>query len=302
MTDPDPLPAPRRNRAVRRVLWITLVLNLAVAAGKLGVGYSVNSLAMIADGFHSVMDSASNVIGLVGVSVASRPPDPDHPYGHHKFEPIAALGIAILLGLTAFEVLSAAVERLGSGIRPEPTALSFAVMGVTMAVNAGVSWYEARAGHRWNSEVLLADAGHTRSDVGVSASVLAGLAAAWLELYWVDLLAAGLIAGLILRVGYGVLRRVLFALTDSTSVDPAQIDAEARAVAGVLSTSRVRSRGRTPYLFVDLEIQLPADLSLQEAHDVAERVRRRCMDAFGARDVVVHMEPAPPLRPEAARH
>lgn len=283
------------------MLWITLALNLAVAAGKLVVGYSVNSLAMIADGFHSIMDSASNVIGLVGVSVASRPPDPEHPYGHQKFEPIAALGIAVLLGLTAFEVLKAAVERVGSGILPEPTAASFAVMGVTMVVNAGVSWFEGRAGRRWNSEVLMADAGHTRSDLGVSASVLVGLAAAWVEQYWVDLVAALLIAGLILRVGYGVLRRVLFSLTDSAAVDPAQIDAEARAVAGVLSTSRVRSRGRPPHLFVDLEIQLPADLSLQEAHDVAERVRARCMDAFSARDVVVHMEPAPLHRPDEAR-
>ena len=282
---------PQRAAAIRRVLWVVLALNLAVAIAKLAIGWSVNSLGMVADGFHSLLDGSSNVIGLVGMALASRPPDLDHPYGHHKYESFSALAIALLLGLTALEVVRAGVARLGTDARPVPTALAFAVMVATMAVNAAVSRYESGAGRRLRSEVLLADAGHTRSDVFVSLSVIAGLAATWLGIYWLDALVAFAIAALILWIAWGILQRGTSTLVDTASLRPEEIATVVNAVPGVRSSSQIRSRGEPPHLFIDLEIQLDPDTPLREAHRVAHDVREACMRAFDASDAVVHVEP-----------
>lgn len=280
-----------RSRRISRVLWVVLGLNLAVAFAKLGVGMTVNSLAMIADGFHSLLDGSSNVIGLVGMALASRPPDREHPYGHHKVESFSALAIALLLGVTALEVVRAGIARLGSATHPEPTLAAFAVMAVTLAVNAGVSRYEASRGRALRSEVLLADAGHTRSDVLVSLSVLAGLGAARLEVYWLDAVVAFAIAVLILRIAFGILQRGSRTLLDETSLAPTEVAAVVDAVPGVRSSSNIRSRGQPPHLFIDLEIQLDPETPLREAHRIAHDVHEACVEAFDARDVVVHMEP-----------
>ncbi|MBI4081731.1 MAG: cation transporter [Candidatus Lambdaproteobacteria bacterium] len=283
-----------RHRAIVRVLWVVLFLNWAVAAAKLVIGYGIDSLGMIADGFHSLLDGSSNVIGLVGMVAASRPPDADHHYGHHKYEAVSALGIALLLGVTAIEVVQAGIGRLTSDLHPKPSLAGLAVMAVTMAVNAFVTRYEYRRGVALQSQILVADSAHTRSDILVSLSVLAGLGAVWLGLYWVDVAVAFLIAAFILYVAYGLFCRVSQVLTDAASLDPAAIAAVAREEPEVISTSTIRTRGAAPSLFIDLDIQLDPDLSLADAHRIAHGVRDRCMRAFGATDVVVHVEPAPP--------
>ena len=101
--------------AIKRVLWITLGLNLAVAVAKLAYGTSSGFLVMAADGVHSLLDAGGNVIGLVGVTASQRPPDAEHPYGHRKFETFAALSIGAFLVLACYEILKAAVERVLHG-------------------------------------------------------------------------------------------------------------------------------------------------------------------------------------------
>ena len=285
-----------RGRAISRVLWIVLALNWGVAAAKLLVGYSANSLAMIADGFHSLLDGSSNVVGLVGIYLASRPPDADHPYGHQKYEAFSALGISLLLGITAIEVVQSGVSRLMEGGRPLPSALGISVMLVTTAVNYGVTRYEARRGGELQSDVLLADAAHTRSDVLVSLSVMGGLAAVYGGVFWADSAVAFLVAGLILYIAYGVLKRVLTVLTDTTALPSVRIERVVMEIPEVLSCSNVRSRGQPPNLFIDLEIQLDPDLPLWKAHRIAHVVMDRCRTTFGATDVVVHAEPPPAVQ------
>jgi cation diffusion facilitator family transporter len=280
-----------RGTAIRRVLWLVLALNWGVAAGKLAAGYSVNSLAMIADGFHSLLDGSSNVVGLVGIYFAARPPDADHPYGHQKYEAFAALGISLMLGVTAIELVREGAARVLGGARPLPSLLGFTVMLVSLAVNLGVTRYEARKGAELRSDVLLADAAHTRSDVLVSLSVIAGLAAAYAGVYWLDPLVAFAVAGLILYIAYGVLRRVFIVLTDSTSLTAREIEQAVLEVPEVLSCSNIRSRGDPPSLFIDLEIQLDPDFPLWKAHRIAHVVMDQCRARFHAADVVVHAEP-----------
>ena len=171
-------PVSQRMRSIRRVLWIVLMLNLAVAAAKYVYGVISGSASMQADGIHSVFDSAGNVVGLVGIALAVRPADEGHPYGHAKFETYASLAIGALLLLAAFEVGSSAIAKLVSGVfTVEVTPISFAVMIGTLAVNLGVTTYERRCAKRLKSEVLAADANHTLSDALVSVGVIVGLVA-----------------------------------------------------------------------------------------------------------------------------
>jgi cation diffusion facilitator family transporter len=162
---------------VQRVLWITLLLNLGVAGAKLAVGLVTSSLALLGDAAHSTIDAANNIVGLVAIAVATQAADESHPYGHSKIETLAAFVLAGLLFVTCFNLGLEAVKRLaGEEARvAEATPMAFAVVLGTLAINLGVSRYEARRGQQLGSEFLLADAAHTRSDVLVTLTVLASL-------------------------------------------------------------------------------------------------------------------------------
>jgi cation diffusion facilitator family transporter len=153
---------------VRRVLWITLLLNLVVSGSKIAVGKLTGSLSMVADGYHSLMDGSNNVIGLVVTTFAYAPPDEGHPYGHRKFETAATLFIGLaLLGL-AYNVVENALSAAGQARLPEIGVINWVVMGVTLGVNLFVAAYEARQGRKLASAYLIADAAHTRSDIYVT--------------------------------------------------------------------------------------------------------------------------------------
>lgn len=159
---------------VKRILIVILILNIAVAIAKGLYGAYTNSLSMISDGFHSLFDSASNVIGIVGIMIASRPPDAEHPYGYNKVETFASIGVAILLFITCFEIAQSAIGRFFVAETPEITTLSFLIMGVTIAINIGVSWYEYRKGGEIGSNILISDSLHTKSDIYASIAVVLG--------------------------------------------------------------------------------------------------------------------------------
>ena len=167
-----------QSSGVRRVLWITLVLNIAVSAGKVIVGHLSGSLAMVADGYHSLVDGSNNVIGLIVAAFAFAPPDRAHPYGHRKFETAATLLIGFALLALAWEIFSGAFGRTAKPALPEIGLLNWVVMAATIGVNLFVSWYEAREGRRLKSAFLVADATHTRADLYVSLGVVASFVAA----------------------------------------------------------------------------------------------------------------------------
>ncbi|HEX9733697.1 MAG TPA: cation diffusion facilitator family transporter [Thermoanaerobaculia bacterium] len=277
--------------AVRRLLAVVLVLNLAVAAAKLVVGWWSGSISMVADGFHSLTDTASNVVGLIGLSLAARPPDADHPYGHRKYETLSALLIGALLAVTAWEVLESCVERLRTGSAPEVTTLSFAVMGVTMAVNAAVSAWERRRGETLQSEILLADATHTASDVYVSAGVILSLAAAGWGYPQVDAVAALAITAVIARAAFQILRRSAGPLLDAAVVPAERIREVALSVPGVESVHKIRTRGQPRDGHADLHVQVRPDLRIDQAHVIGHMVSERLRKELGFRDVVTHLEP-----------
>jgi cation diffusion facilitator family transporter len=284
--------ATQRLDRIARVLWGILWLNLGVALVKLLYGWKSGAIAMAADGIHSLLDASSNVIGLVGVAVARRPPDANHPYGHRKYETFAALGVAVMLFLGCREIVNAAVARLRNPHLPAITTLGFVILGVTIAVNVLVVWIERREGRRLSSELLTADAAHTGSDVLASLLVLASFIAARAGWLWADVAVAGIIVVLIGVAGVRILLGTLSTLADERRIAPDTVEAAALEEPGVLEAHNVRSRGPYDDIHLDLHVLVDPRMAIAAAHEVGHRVERRLRDRWpGLTDVVVHVEP-----------
>jgi len=142
----------RDLKQIRLVLIVTMLLNFLATAIKVTAGLATGALSVVADGLDSLFDGLSNVVGLTGLYLAGKPPDAEHPYGHRKFETIAALSISFLLFLTALQLLQAAWERFKAGDVPQVNAWTVAAMLVSMLIQAGTSIYELRQGRRLKSE------------------------------------------------------------------------------------------------------------------------------------------------------
>jgi cation diffusion facilitator family transporter len=284
--------SPSRVTRIKRVLLVILALNLLVAGAKWVVGWVTGSLSVTADALHSSLDGASNIIGLIAITLAAAEPDQDHPYGHRKFEVLGALGIGVLLAGAAWNILTEAWSRWREPHAIDADWKAFAVMGATMAVNIVVAVYERRRGFALQSEVLLADSAHTRSDVLATAGVIASLVAARYDLRTLDIIVAVAIAGLIAWAAVRVALSGARVLADRAVLDPGAVKEVALSVDGVMECHEVRTRGTRDAIFADLRIHLPPDLSLVRAHEIGHLVERRLKEAYpGLRDVVVHVEP-----------
>ena len=278
--------------AVRRILIIIFVFNIFTALAKGIYGLFTGSLSMQADGLHSLFDGTANIIGLVGISLASRPPDVDHPYGHAKYESFASIGIAVLLFASCIQLILAAANRLKNGSVPVVTELSFVIMIITVIINIGVSTYEYIIGKKLKSSILVADSLHTRSDIYASLGVILSLFAINNGFPLADPIIALAICGLIVHTGIEILRDTSPALLDRAPVDAKVIIDLAESVDGVCSCHAVRTRGLASEIYVDLHIGVDAALKMDAAHQVSEEVERTIKNKIpGVRDVVVHIEP-----------
>ena len=283
-----------RYHAVFRVLARVLILNLAVAGAKLVLGYATGAVSMISDGFHSLADSASNIMAMVGLRASHKPPDEDHPYGHRKFETLAAGGIAFFLVLVVVEVGRTALVRLRGGAPAEVTTLSFAVMLVTVVVNLVVVRYESGRGRALNSEILLADAMHTRSDIYTSFGVFVSLVAVWAGYPILDPIGGLIIALFIARTGYTIALQTSSVLADRVVIAEDDIRRVVMGVPEVVGCHHIRSRGSADHTFLDLHVWFPADTTLHEAHRLSHVVKDRLLERFPhVVDAVIHIEPPP---------
>jgi cation diffusion facilitator family transporter len=284
-----------RYREVSRILFRVLLLNVAVALAKIGFGYTSGAISILSDGFHSLTDAASNVTGLVGVRAASQPPDADHPYGHRKYETVAAAAVIVFLLIVLVEVLRNAFNRLmGRSMVPTITTASFIVMIGTVAVNVLVVWYESRAADRLASEVLLADAMQTRGDVWTSITVITALAGARLGWPMLDPVAALVVAGFIGHSGYEIARTTTGILSDRVVIADAELERIVMTVPGVLGCHHIRTRGSSDHVFLDLHVWMPADMRLTDAHNLSHIVKDRLMSRYPQiADAIIHIEPPP---------
>lgn len=289
-----------RERDIRRVLLVVLGLNVAVAMAKLLFGLFSHSVAMQADGIHSLFDGASNVVGLIGMWFASRPADQGHPYGHAKFETFTAAAIALMLGVAGYTVARGAIQSLQGQGDARVAVASFAIMIGTLAVNLGVTTWEARAGRRLGSEVLLADARHTLSDVLVSSGVIVSLILVRLGFEKADGVLALLVAVAIAYTAFSILRGVGRTLSDAARLPASEVAAATAGIDGVVECHSVRTRGSANHVLVDLHLLVASDVTIERGHEIAHAVEAELRTRFAqVTDVVVHVEPAgrPPSSP-----
>jgi cation diffusion facilitator family transporter len=285
----------KHYREIQKVLWIVLVLNWAVAAAKMIYGYISGSTSMTADGFHSLSDGISNIIGLVGIRFCSQPKDEDHPYGHKKYETLFALGIAAMLLIVAFNLGKAGVGRIINPIVPQVDFISFAVMIITTMVNITVMIYEYRRGKQLQSDILVVDSMHTRADIFTSVSVIAALVFVKLGMPIADPVITLVIAGFIAHSAFVIIREEAGILCDAIAItDTKKIEAAVLRIKGVKSCHKIRSRGRLDDVHLDLHIQIDADMTMRDSHLLNHTIQKEIMSVFPQIvDVLVHMEPSP---------
>lgn len=281
-------------RKIQKVLWGVLALNWLVAAAKIIYGLMTHSASMTADGYHSLSDGTSNLIGLVGIHFCSRPRDEDHPYGHKKYETLFALGIAAMLLMVAFHLAQGGVQRIFNPVVPRVDFLSFIVMLVTMAVNVTVMTYEYRQGKKLQSDILIADAMHTRADLFTSVSVIVALIGVKLGVPAIDPVITLVIAGFIAFSALGIIHQETGILCDAVVfTDTEKIKAVVLGIEKVKSCHKIRTRGRFDDVHMDLHVQVDGGLPLNEAHRISHIIQSEISKKFPqVVDIIVHMEPA----------
>jgi cation diffusion facilitator family transporter len=286
--------ATARGLAVRRTLLVILWLNAAVVAVKVVIGWRTHALSVLGAALESALDMLNNVVGIALVRLADRGPDEDHPYGHAKFETLGALAIVGFLSISCFELLREAVHRMLTGERAAaPAAAEIVALAATMAVNVFVVRYERRRGHELESPFLLADAAHTSSDVYVTAAALSSLVLTRFGWGAVDPALAVVVALVIAWNGYLIVRGTVPVLVDERGIDAEALRREALAVPGVRDVRAARSRRlASGVVMAEITVGVPADLTVADAHRVADDVERRLTQQLGASDVLVHVEPA----------
>lgn len=282
-----------KHQQVSHVLRITLVLNVIVALSKITIGLMSGALAITADGLHSLVDGSGNVVGLIATRLADRPPDDDHPYGHGRYETLAALLIGALLLLTAWEIVRGALERLTGAEPPQITPLAFAVMLGTLVVNIFVSRYQIREGKRLDSQVLLADAANTRADVFVTISVIVSMSLVTLLGWaWADIAAALVITLLIGRAAWQVLGQTTSILVDTAPYSPDDLTRIVKAVPAVNDVVRVRSRGSRSDTHIDVDVRVAPEMTANQIANISEAIDDRLrQDLPGVSEVKVQIVP-----------
>ncbi|QJB42907.1 MAG: cation transporter [Dolichospermum sp. UKL201] len=277
---------------VRKVLIITLLLNVFVMGLKVLVGHWTGSLSLLADALHSVTDSANNVLGLVAIKFSSPLPDREHPYGHNKFEALGALGIAAFLGIACFEIVQGAVERIlkgGEPVKVSPPELWLLL--IVLGINIFVAFYERNVGKRVGSSILIADATHTMSDIWVTISVIGGLIGVWLGYQWLDVALAFPVALLVFWSGWSVLTENLPWLVDQMAIAPETIHTIAVSVPGVINCHDIASRGvigRQVFIEMHLIVDAP---DVETAHNITEEVEKQLEQRFHPVRILIHVEP-----------
>lgn len=278
-----------RHKKIKRIIVIEGLANLAVLAAKLIVGFSTGSLAVIGDAIHSLTDVANNVVAWFVVHVSQMPADREHPYGHRKFETLAVFFLASLLVVLAFELGLQSIQKKQVDIATGN--LELGIMLAVLSINIIISSWQRMWGHRLKSDIILADASHTFSDVLITSIVIIGWQLSAHGYRWLDQLCALGVSALILYLAYSLFKRAIPTLVDQYAIDPDMLVSCARQVKGVRKVIRVRSRwiGSSPA--VDMIISVDPELSITESHDIADQVESLIEREFHITDISIHIEP-----------
>ena len=283
----------KHYQKIRKILIIVLVLNWAVALAKIIYGLSSRCFSMTADGFHSLSDGTSNLIGIIGIHFACQPVDKDHPYGHKKYETLFSLGIAAMLLIVAFNLLKQGVQRLQHPVSFQADLGSFIVMLVTLAVNVYVMRYEFKKGQALKSDILISDSLHTRADIFTSLTVIISLVVTKLGFILIDPIVTIIIALFIGYAAFQIAKQSSDVLCDTAVLmDDQKIKDIVLKIEGVGACHKIRSRGRIDDIHIDLHVQVNPSMHINNAHQISYRIEAAIKSAIpGITDVIVHLEP-----------
>ncbi len=279
-------------RKPRKILIITLTLNWAVALAKILVGSLTGALSILTDGFHSLFDGMSNILGLLGLKAAEHPKDAGHPYGHLKFEAFSALAIAFLILIASYEFLKSAAARFLNPVAPDISFLSFLVMGGTLCVDAFVYFYESRQGKKLKSTILIADSLHTKTHFFITPAVILGMVAIKKGYLVLDPLIALAVILMLGKLAWEIIKHVAGILCDKAAVDEKRVKRIVGETKGVRSCHEIRSRGDQHHVFLDMHVSLDSDLSLEQAHRISRLLKKKIIKELpGVKDIMIHIEP-----------
>jgi len=286
------------QRAATRVSGMSMAVNVVLTILKLAAGILARSGAMVSDALHSASDIFSGIIVLIGVRVSSRAPDNSHPYGHERFECVAALLLAGILAFVGGSICVSAVREIadGSALRREaPGILALAAALVSIVTKESLFWYTRGYARKYRSTALRAEAWHQRSDALSSVGALIGIAGARLGVPVMEPVASGIIGLFILRVAVRIFREAVDQMVDHSGSPETESALRGTAVSqpGVRGVELLRTRMFGNRLYVDMEISADPALTLAEAHEIAERTHDAIEQAFPeVKHIMVHVNPA----------
>lgn len=280
-------------KKVKQVLWIILFANIGVAILKIAIGSIIKSASMTADGFHSISDGTSNIVGLIGISIASKPKDKEHPYGHKKFEVISGLFIGAMLLFIGGKIIFEGISKFQNPVEPTITIGSLFVLILTLIINIFVCTYEYRIGKKLNSYILISDSLHTKSDIFVSMGVLLTLVGVRLGLpAIIDPIASLVVAGFILHASYEIFKSTIDVLVDKAIVDEEAIKEILKSFNEIKDVHNIRSRGSENDVHIDMHIMVEPNITVEKSHklnhDIEESIRKNINESA---QVIIHIEP-----------
>lgn len=280
-------------KKVKQVLWTILFANLGVALLKIVLGSMIKSTSMTADGFHSLSDGSSNIVGIIGITLASKPIDKKHPYGHKKFEVISGLFIGGMLFLLGGNIIFKSFFRFSNPVSISISIESLLVLLITLFINILVCNYEYRVGKKLNSYILVSDSLHTKSDIFVSIGVLVTLVGIKLGLpAMIDPIASIIVAGFILCASYEIFKSTIGVLVDTAVIDEELIRDIIRNFKDVKDVHNIRSRGSENDAHVDMHVMVEPNITVEKSHklthDIEEMVREKINQNT---EVITHIEP-----------
>lgn len=280
-------------KKIKHVLWVILFANLTVAFIKIIIGILIRSASMTADGYHSLTDGSSNIVGLVGIYLASKPVDEKHPYGYGKFEMMAGLFIASMLFLICGKIIVEAINRIISPVEAEVTVISMISLLLTLIINVFVCIFEYRAGIKLNSQILVSDSMHTRSDVFVSLGVLVTLICIRFGLpIIIDPIVSFVVAAFIIHAAIQIFKDNSSILLDKAVVDTKRVRDIAMEFEEVKDIHNIRSRGCMNDLYIDMHIMIEPELSVEKSHELAHDIEEQIKKGInGSAQLIAHIEP-----------
>lgn len=285
------------TKTAMKVTNICILLNVLLCLIKMAGGFIADSTALVSDGINSAFDVVSGVIVIIGAAIAGKNPDKEHPYGHERFESVAAIVLAIILFVTAVFVGHTAIEDLSSGAYKNsemPGKLSIIAALLSIAIKEVMFRFTRTAAEKINSVSLKAAAWDHRADVVSTAGALIGIMLSRYGFRAGDLLASLIVCLFILRTAYKVFREAIGQMTDKSCDD--EFLKELRecilAVDGVLGIDVLQVRAFGNKYYVDLEIREDGDIRLTDAHKVAELVHDAIEKKYPVvKHIMIHVNP-----------